>query len=95
MAGVITRALETMDKTFLRCSAAVKVGSVFIFMKGPNVDKELVDFEKRFGDNVKRVLDEAYVLPDSSLDRRLLVFEVVQTLEGSDEADSDGDSELH
>lgn len=92
MAGVITRALETMDKTFLRCSAAVKAGSVFIFMKGPNVDEELEAFEQRFGENVKRLLDEAYTLPHSSLDRRLLVYEVVKTLEG-DHADPE-DSEL-
>lgn len=82
VAGVITRAVETMDKTFLRSSAAVRVGTQLIFMKGPNVDEELSSFEGRFGEFVSKRLDHAYVLPGSHLDRRLIVFEIVKKYEG-------------
>lgn len=80
MKGIITRAVETMDKTFLRGSGAARIGTQFIFMKGPSVDQELREFESRFAGYVKKMLDEAYQLPDSKLDRRLIVFEVVREL---------------
>ncbi len=81
MAGIITRAVETMDKTFLRSSAATQLGTQLIFMKGPNVTEELADFESRFGGYVTKRLDHAYRLPGSTLDRRLIVFEIVKRLE--------------
>ena len=76
--GVITRAVETMDKTFLRSSGALRLGSRLIFMKGPNVQEELDEFEWRFSRYAKRVLDRAYRLPNTALERRLIVFEVVR-----------------
>ncbi len=73
--GVITRALETMDKTLLRTSGATQPGTRLIFMKGPNVDAELKDIEVRFADKVKLIEDHDYVLPGTDLQRRLIVYE--------------------
>ena len=38
MKGVITRAVETMDKTILRTSGCLEPGGYLVFMKGPGVD---------------------------------------------------------
>lgn len=77
--GVITRAVETMDKTFLRSSGATHPGSHLIFMKGPNVGQELQSFEERFGFFVRKIVDRSYCLPHSQLHRRLIVFEITRS----------------
>lgn len=73
--GVITRALETMDKTFLRTSGATRPGSKLIFMKGPNADDEIRDVQKRFKRFLKLVQDEKYTIPHTPHERRLVVWE--------------------
>lgn len=75
--AVITRAVETMDKTAMRTSAALEVGGQLIFMKGPNADDELREMARRFGTEFKLILDQAYVLPQTEHQRRLIVFEKV------------------
>lgn len=82
VAGVITRAVETMGKTFLRSSGATRVGSHLIFMKGPNADEELEEFTARFGSYADLIVDESYTLPNTPLRRRLIVFKVTRALEG-------------
>lgn len=79
--AVITRAVETMDKTALRTSGALEVGGQLIFMKGPNADEEIREMKNRFGDSFKLVLDKAYNLPKTDHQRRLVIFEkLVQSL---------------
>jgi len=73
--AVITRAVETMDKTALRTSAALEIGGQLIFMKGPNADEELREMKKRFGNAFKLIQDKAYNLPGTEHQRRLIVFE--------------------
>lgn len=73
--GVITRAVETIDKTLLRTSACTGEGSRLIFMKGPNVDAELKDALARFGAQYRLVDDQAYTLPGTTHERRLVVLE--------------------
>jgi 16S rRNA (guanine527-N7)-methyltransferase len=73
--GVITRAVETIDKTLLRTSACTGEGSRLIFMKGPNVDDELKDALRRFGAQYRLVDDQAYTLPGTTHERRLVVLE--------------------
>jgi 16S rRNA (guanine(527)-N(7))-methyltransferase RsmG len=73
--GVITRAVETMDKTFLRTSACLDEGGLLIFMKGPGVDPELEEMKKRFKGQFRVKLDKAYQLPHTNFDRRLVVLE--------------------
>lgn len=74
MRGVITRAVEPIDKTLLRSSGCTRQGSLVIFMKGPGVDEELAAARKRFECDYELQLDRAYVLPHSPHARRLLVF---------------------
>lgn len=73
--GVITRAVETIDKTLLRTSACTAPGSRVVFMKGPNVDTELADALRRFGDRYRLEADHAYTLPGTPHERRLVVLE--------------------
>lgn len=73
--GVVTRALETLDKTLLRSSAALDTGGKLIFLKGPGVEPEIADVKKRFGDKYRLVMNHAYSLPHSSHERRLVVYE--------------------
>jgi 16S rRNA (guanine527-N7)-methyltransferase len=72
--AVITRAVETMDKTALRTSGALEVGGQLIFMKGPNADDEIEEMKKRFGNAFTLILDKAYNLPKTEHQRRLVVF---------------------
>jgi 16S rRNA (guanine(527)-N(7))-methyltransferase RsmG len=72
--GVITRAVETMDKTLLRTSASLVPGGQAIFMKGPNTDDEIEEVHSRFGDSFELVLDQAYSLPYTPHRRRLVVW---------------------
>jgi 16S rRNA (guanine527-N7)-methyltransferase len=74
MRGVITRAVEPIEKTLLRTSGCTRQGSQIIFMKGPGVDAELVAARKRFEQDYELAVDRAYVLPHSPHARRLLVF---------------------
>jgi 16S rRNA (guanine527-N7)-methyltransferase len=74
MRGVITRAVEPIEKTLLRTSGCTRAGSLVIFMKGPGVDTELGAARKRFEADYELQLDRAYVLPHSPHARRLLVF---------------------
>jgi len=73
--SVITRAVETMDKTALRTSAALEMGGHLIFMKGPNAEEEIKEMNHRFKNSFKLVLDKSYTLPQSPHQRRLVVFE--------------------
>lgn len=73
--GVITRALETLDKTFLRTSGCTESGTRLIFMKGPNADEEMREVQRNFGQFFRLVEDEKYTIPHTPHQRRLLVYE--------------------
>lgn len=75
VAGVITRALETMDKTFLRTSACLSEGGLLVFMKGPGVEPEIADIEKRFGDSFSLLAHHSFQLKGTPFERRLIVYE--------------------
>ncbi len=81
VAGIITRALETMDKTCLRTSACVPERGLLIFMKGPSVDPEIKEVQRRFGDKYRLSMDESYVLPYTKHERRLVVLERLAPVE--------------
>ncbi|MET0386726.1 MAG: 16S rRNA (guanine(527)-N(7))-methyltransferase RsmG [Polyangiales bacterium] len=74
MRGVITRAVEPIQKTLLRTSGCTRAGSRIIFMKGPSVGEELAEAERDFADDYRLVQDKPYRLPGTSHDRRLVVF---------------------
>jgi len=73
VAGVITRALETMDKTILRTSGCTPPGSRLIFMKGPSAQPELDEAMRRFGSQLEIVQDEHYRLPNMLEQKRRLI----------------------
>jgi 16S rRNA (guanine(527)-N(7))-methyltransferase RsmG len=73
--GVITRALEPMEKTLARTGGCTGVGARYLFLKGPNVDEELQVVVRRFGGEVRLLLDRAYTLPRTGHHRRLIVLE--------------------
>jgi 16S rRNA (guanine527-N7)-methyltransferase len=75
MAGVITRALETMDKTVLRTSACLGKGGRLIFLKGPSVDPEIEDTLRRFNGRFRLAEDHHFKLPHTPHERRLVVLE--------------------
>lgn len=74
MRGVISRAVETMDKTILRTSGCLGAGGLLLFLKGPAVDPEIEEVRRRFPDALELVLDRHYRLPGTPFDRRLIVL---------------------
>ncbi|MSP19344.1 MAG: 16S rRNA (guanine(527)-N(7))-methyltransferase RsmG [Bdellovibrionales bacterium] len=79
MKAVITRAVETIDKTMLRTSGCIEVGGLLVFLKGPAVDPEIVDVKKRFGEYFKLKEDKHYELPHTGHTRRLVVYEKIKS----------------
>jgi 16S rRNA (guanine527-N7)-methyltransferase len=73
--GVVTRALETMDKTVLRTSGALEPGGRLIFLKGPGVEEEIELFRRRFDDRYRIVENIPYRLPLLGHERRIVVVE--------------------
>jgi 16S rRNA (guanine527-N7)-methyltransferase len=73
--GVVTRALETMDKTVLRTSGALRPGGRLVLLKGPGVEEEIEVFRRRFDDRYRIVENIPYRLPLLNHDRRIVVVE--------------------
>ncbi|MFZ0927838.1 MAG: 16S rRNA (guanine(527)-N(7))-methyltransferase RsmG [Syntrophobacteraceae bacterium] len=73
--GIITRALETIRKTLERIAGSLAKGGLAIFMKGPECDEEIEEALGRFGRRFRLIRDHHYLLPNSSDERRLVVFE--------------------
>jgi 16S rRNA (guanine527-N7)-methyltransferase len=75
VAGVITRALEPIEKTILRTSGCADVGTRYIFLKGPAVEPEVREAERRFAGELRLLEVRRYFLPGTPHERRLVVFE--------------------
>jgi len=73
--GVITRAVEPIEKTLLRTSACLASGGLAIFMKGPAVDPEVQGALVQFPEKFRLVKDRHYTLPGTPHQRRLVVLE--------------------
>lgn len=69
VSGVITRAVESIEETLQRCNHFLKKDNQIIFMKGPGVDEELID-----DPHYKMILHHQYVLPETTYQRRLIVY---------------------
>jgi 16S rRNA (guanine527-N7)-methyltransferase len=74
VAGVITRAVETIARTLERISGCLDTNGRVIFMKGPHCDAEIADAGSRFRNNYALVVDRQYVIPHIFHQRRLLVY---------------------
>lgn len=72
MAGTITRAFETVEKSLPRFGGCLGVGGKAIFMKGPKVAEELTDLGN---DEYRVIKNHVYRIPNTTLDRALLVME--------------------
>jgi len=75
LAGVITRALETMDLTLERVQGCLARGGRLIFMKGPGCGAEIQTARARFAGKYTLIADHAYRIGSTRHERRLVVFE--------------------
>jgi 16S rRNA (guanine(527)-N(7))-methyltransferase RsmG len=74
VAGVITRAVETIEQTLERISGCLDTDGRIIFMKGPHCDAEIAAADSRFRYTYELVLDRPYNIPHTLHQRRLLVY---------------------
>lgn len=73
--GVITRAVATIPETLERVAACLEPGGQMIFMKGPECSDEVEEASRTQGDYFKFVADHAYSIPGTTHDRRLVIYE--------------------
>ena len=76
--GAITRAVADMSITLRQISKALQVGGVVYFMKGPNVDEELLLTKAQWRPYFELIQDTAYTLPNTQNQRRLICWRKVQ-----------------
>jgi 16S rRNA (guanine(527)-N(7))-methyltransferase RsmG len=75
MAGVITRALESISSTLKRISGCLLEDGQAIFMKGPNCDLEIEEALRQFGREYRLLYNRFYTIPNTPHQRRLVVFQ--------------------
>ncbi len=73
--GVITRAVEDIRNSLKNIQNCLEVGGRAYFMKGPNVDPEIKSAVEKWGRNFELVEDIHYSLPETTHERRLVIFE--------------------
>lgn len=74
VAGVITRAVESIDKTLARIEGCLQKNGLAIFMKGPACDEEIRLATRRFRAHYELWQDISYEIPHTPHRRRLVVF---------------------
>ena len=74
VAGVITRAVETIEKTLERVAGCLSQGGLVILMKGPHCAEEIDRAQARFPGAYTLVSDRSYRIPGTNHARRLIVF---------------------
>lgn len=79
MRGVITRALEVIPSSLKNISQCLEVGGEVYFMKGPNVDPEIKEAKKLWGEYFELTHDIKYDLPNTPNQRRLVVYRKTKT----------------
>ena len=72
--GVITRALESVNGTLSRVNHFLPEGGKVFFMKGPEADTDLNDIDEKNSMDFSLSTDRKYRLPDTTHERRILVF---------------------
>jgi len=95
VSGVITRAVERMEKTLERVNGCLEEKGLAIFMKGPNCDEEIRAAESRFSSEYELVRDQSYQIPHSPHKRRLVVFQRRSRSFGSIKAETIGKHPFH
>lgn len=74
VSGVITRAVESIEKTLARISGCLAEDGLAIFMKGPACDDEVSAAGGRFGQSYELLYNQPYQIPHTQHKRRLVVF---------------------
>ena len=77
--GVISRAVAAIPETLERVAACLEPGGRMIFMKGPGCDPEIAEAERTWGAHFRLASDHAYTIPGTTHDRRLVVYERLDT----------------
>ncbi|MFZ7127934.1 MAG: 16S rRNA (guanine(527)-N(7))-methyltransferase RsmG [Desulfobacterales bacterium] len=75
VAGVITRAVESIPATLERIRGCLVSRGRIIFMKGPNCDEEIHEAVVHSSEAYTLVSDDPYRIPHSPHERRLVIFE--------------------
>lgn len=75
VSGVITRAVEGIEKTLERVQGCLKANGLVLFMKGPHCDEEIQAAIPRVEEKFKLVRDQPYQIPGTPHKRRLVVFQ--------------------
>lgn len=83
--GVITRAVEDIGNSLKNVQNSLELGGRAYFMKGPQVDPEIQAAQNQWGEFYDLVGNISYRLPETSHERRLVIFEKVKHPEPQDE----------
>lgn len=75
---VITRAVEDASNTLGNVIHCLQTGGHVVLMKGPNCTPEIQPALKQWGEYYRLKADLAYELPNTTQQRRLLVFEKIK-----------------
>ncbi|MDY0040902.1 MAG: 16S rRNA (guanine(527)-N(7))-methyltransferase RsmG, partial [Desulforhabdus sp.] len=75
MAGMISRAVESIEETLDRLRGCLLQEGTAIFMKGPHCDHEIEAAVKRFADTYRLIRNISYRIPQTPHQRRLVVFQ--------------------
>lgn len=76
--GVITRALEDISNTLSNAVNCLQIGGRVYLMKGPNVDPEIKMAQKQWNSHYRLIKDIHYDLPETSHQRRLVIYEKIK-----------------
>jgi len=77
--GVISRAVGEIGETLGRVAACLAPGGRMLFMKGPDCDSEISLAAGRQAALFKLIQDHAYAIPGTPHQRRLLVYERLES----------------
>lgn len=75
MQTVITRAVAAVGPTLKAVRGCLQPGGQMVFMKGPNVDPELAKAAREWSGEYELIKDQAYQLPATPHERRLIIFQ--------------------
>lgn len=76
--GVITRAVEDIRNTLGNVIHCLQTGGRVYFMKGPGVNPEIETAAKEMSEYYKLVENIDYSLPETTHDRRLVIYEKIK-----------------
>jgi 16S rRNA (guanine527-N7)-methyltransferase len=77
--GVITRAVAAIPETLDLVAACLEPGGRMLFMKGPDCDAEVAEARRSHPQDFRLVADHPYTIPGTTHDRRLVIFERLNT----------------